>query len=162
MTATYLKEHLRELSRLNMPEKQKRFYQWEYRVSKPVDVVPYKSVPGLGPVVTAFLKRYKPKIKECYVTAWRVTMDIPGVYYIDGFRDLTKIPIPIEHAWNYYKGKYFDLTSEIALKDDVRRVNYLQMLKLNRTELSIITLRTKTYGGYIGDYYLHKILGKKW
>jgi len=49
-------------------------------------------------------------IKECYRNAQTLSICNKDIKYIEGWVEPTDIPIPIEHAWNEYKGKIIDVT----------------------------------------------------
>lgn len=87
-------------------------FQWLLENTQEIKVVSYKSDPELKLIIEEFLKMYKPQIKRCYDNSIKLSLFNDDIDYVLGY---THCGFPIEHAWNHYKGIYFDLTAEIAL-----------------------------------------------
>lgn len=87
---------------------------------KEVKVHKYSENPELKKIIDEFLKKNKSKIqiKACYHNAAITMKASPDIEYVEGYAGLDLIGerlIPIEHAWNVYKGTFhFDLTSEVV------------------------------------------------
>lgn len=133
---------------------QKDFWEWQAGVTKPVKCVSYRDIPGLEAKVDAFLESDTLVKKECYYNSIKAVWNIPGVEYVEGVANLI---IPIDHAWNSYKGYYFDLTAELVLHKDVTRFDYAQVIKFDRKKMDKYVYKTKVAGGYIADYYMSEI-----
>lgn len=129
---------------------QKDYWNWQAKASKSVRCISYKKIPVLRELVDEFLEGNEIKKNECYYNSIKVVWNIPGVEYIEGIADLI---IPLDHAWNYYKGYYFDLTAEIVLNKDVSKYDYAQVIKLDRRKMDKYVYKTKVAGGYISNYY---------
>jgi hypothetical protein len=149
---------LANLWKKNSSDSQGKYFLWIAKVAKPIKCVSYKDIPGLEQKIKIFLKNFKPKIKECYYNSYRCCIDIPGVEYVEGMANLI---IPVNHAWNFYKGKYFDLTAEIVLKEkDVTKIDYAQVIKFDSHLMLKYANKTGLAGEYIGEFYIDKILKK--
>lgn len=141
----------------NRIEGMREYWEWQAEVAKPVRCVSYRDVPGLKEKVEEFLKRNELVVKECYYNSMKVVWNIPGVEYVEGIAHLA---IPIDHAWNCYKGHHFDLTAEIVLGMNVERFDYAQVVKLERRTMDRYASRTKVAGGYIAEYYKDNVAGR--
>lgn len=130
--------------------KQQEYWKWQAEVVRPVKCVSYKEIPGLRDKVEKFLESNELIIKECYYNSMKVVWDIPGTKYVEGIANLI---IPIDHAWNYYNGYYFDLTAELVLEKNVKRFDYAQVILLDQRQMSKYASKTGMAGGYIAEYY---------
>lgn len=136
---------------------QKEFWEWQAKEARPVKCVSYREIPDLKERVEEFLKRNELIVKECYHNSMKIVWDIPDVEYVEGIANLI---IPLDHAWNYYKGHYFDLTAEVVLGKNVERFEYAQVIRLQRREMDKYALKTGLAGGYIPEYYMDKVVKK--
>lgn len=55
------------------------------------------------------------KTGECYRNATLISQLSKDIHYVEGRMEF--LGIPIDHAFNEYKGNYFDVTREIALHE---------------------------------------------
>lgn len=76
-----------------------------------------------NPDTKAWVKRKRPKIKECFHNAQMFVMAHPGAEYYEGLC-FTGI-IPFDHAWVVYGGKVFDFTLEASKEYDAQTPEYL-------------------------------------
>jgi hypothetical protein len=70
-----------------------------------VEIVSTKDIKAVN------LKQIKPKPKNCYLNALAVCMRNHDVKYVEGYIEVHGVPL--EHAWNCYKGIHFDVTEEV-------------------------------------------------
>lgn len=131
--------------------KEKDFWEWQMQMAEPVKCVSYKSIPELKEIVDEFLLGFTLKKNECYTNAIHLVWEYPEIEYVEGIADLV---IPLDHAWNCYKGKYFDLTSEILLKKNVTSCDYAKVVKLSSEQTYKYASKTRVYGGYILQHWL--------
>lgn len=150
-----IKKYLKQLTTFKLNSHQEKFYKWQYEVHKEIKCQSYKVNEELVVIVNNFLKYEKLQKKQCYYNSYKLTAHNSDVKYIDGFSSIHGIPI--EHAWNYYKGIYFDLTREIVLKDDVTKIDYVEILKLNQKEVFKFASKTGHSGSYISVYFIKNI-----
>lgn len=59
------------------------------------------------------VKQIEIKKHQCYKNSTLICMVDSEINYVEG--KMEYFGIPIDHAWNEYKGQYFDATREIAL-----------------------------------------------
>ena len=86
----------------------------------------------------------KLRVKDCYKNATQVMNLDPEIKYVEGIMMLWN-SIPIEHAWNSYKGKHFDATSH--LWDPSKEKNsHIQLIELDYESLWNILRETGVYG----------------
>lgn len=97
-----VESYLKALSDIQEP--QNYYYEWQLENLKPVKVVDSSDL-DLKEKVHAF----DLKAKECFTNAIIVACLVPGVKYCEGY---IFHHIPLDHAWNSYRGHYFDVTSE--------------------------------------------------
>lgn len=128
-----LKEHLHLLQSITSG-KQQLFFEWQFNNSKECKV---EKTPKE-------IKKGKPQIKQCYQNSVDVVLLNENVKYCEGF--VLFMGIPIEHAWNKIDDKYFDVTSDFALKDrgGLKGEEYLSIVELSKEELRQVYKR--------GDY----------
>jgi len=63
-----------------------------------------------------FENNIKPKANQCYLNALAVCMENSDVEYVEGYMEVHGVPL--EHAWNCYKGKHFDITQKFLEEQD--------------------------------------------
>jgi hypothetical protein len=146
------RSHIGALALVTKYTQQGKFYKKILIKSKDVKIQSYKSNIELETIIKNFLKRFEPKIKECYETAFQCSFRCPEIEYVEGYADLS---IPLAHAWNYYKGIHFDLTAELALGRESDN-NYLQLIKLDNEELLEAALKTKRKGEFVTYFFFDK------
>lgn len=100
--------------------------------------------------ITYIKKCIKPVMKECYVNAYRLSEFMTGVDYCEG--QLMCCGIPIDHAFNKYKGKYIDITIEIALNSKIDD-EYILFKEYPYHKMISIVLDN----GYYGDVYITEL-----
>jgi hypothetical protein len=82
--------------------------------------------------------------KECYRNATLISCAIPGCNYVEG--KFAPFGFGIEHAWNEYKGKYFDATSELVLNSVPEETEYVALGEYTAPEVMAICERQGVYG----------------
>lgn len=127
------------------------------RDAKKVEVV--RAVDVLEPYQVEIIKRFNPKIKECYKNAHELSMLISGMTYCEG---KVNAPFMIDHAFNKYTAKdgkeyYIDATFEFALKDDPRKYEYVVIGEYDEETLIRVTLETQYYGGIYDALYIENM-----
>ena len=82
------------------------------------------------------------------------------INYVEGKMEC--FGIPIEHAWNEYKGQYFDATREIALKEEVQGREYLALGTFDSDDVLGVIMKRKYYGGILLEKHLQKLRKNGW
>ena len=104
-----------------------------------MNVISYKFLPHIVvKSVDSIIDRIQPN--SCYKNAFYASAIDYRTNYVLG---MAYIPLsqhdngflPIEHAWNEFDGKHFDLTSEIIFKDLSNFSRYEEAERLTREEL---------------------------
>jgi len=108
-----IQQYLKAVLQLHFGEKQQAYFQWQLANSVVVPIVPTAEV---IPHLARRLGRLSPQIKLCYANAVKVCKLDPEIQYVLGYVDLYSIPI--DHAWNSYRGKHFDVTQELLDSHD--------------------------------------------
>jgi hypothetical protein len=127
-------------------------YKWASEVIKPVNIVSYRDLPIAGEIDYLIKNVLAPK--ECFKNAF-LLLDIPGVEYVDGYTSCHGIPL--EHAFNFYQGKYFDATIEGVLGREVFGENYWEIVKVDRYKLHDLLFKAKFHGPVFESYYFNYI-----
>jgi len=102
-------------------------------------IISYKSLP-INIVKSIEENTDKIKPKSCFQNAFYGSASDYRVNYVLGMAYIPlskydKVFLPIEHAWNEYDGKYFDLTSEIIFKDLAHFSRFEEIERLTHEEL---------------------------
>jgi hypothetical protein len=141
------KNHLEMISKLYTGDSD--LYAWQAKLVKAVKVVSVEKIPEIANDVYRLIKMFQ--AKQCYQNAYQVASHISGVEYVEGFADI--VGIPIDHAFNVYKGQYFDVTGELVLKREVEKDVYFKVMTYSHSEMNKLAVATGTYGGYLKAYY---------
>lgn len=88
------------------------FTAWRAKKESTVTVVPYRTIPGLEPIVQSFLDKAKLRRGECYNNAIALALH-PEIKFVLGRASELS---PSDHAWNSFAGQHFDLTAELAFE----------------------------------------------
>jgi len=115
---------------------------------KEIEIVSYKDIPEIKDKVEQYLFLITPK--ECYKNSAEICLGIKGVEYVEGLYGF--MGLPISHAWNCYKGQYFDLTMEVQDKLD-RNHSYLGFMNVNSETLNTYLLQLKYWGCFTRLHY---------
>ena len=156
------KKYLIELTKLTKRDKEaNKFFVWQKNISQEVKIVSYKDIPEIKKNVEMFLQFYRIKVKECFKNSYMVCSYIPKINYVEGM--ISVLGIPLDHAWNSYKGQYFDLTEEIVLKalEKSSKLEYLKILDMDLGTVTEMASETMVYDTYLKTYYNKKILKNK-
>jgi len=146
--ATHLLASLKQIAGFTSG-RQKEFFTWKLKNAKLVTIHSTKANKTVDELVTAFLKHYKPKQKQCYTNAWKLATAYPRVFnYVEG--ELSLSGIPIEHAWNVHlkSGTHIDITTEFVLKGTVEGKEYMQVAEYSADDIYRYADETGDYGGY--------------
>lgn len=155
---TRLSNYLDQLVGMNFNEQQKKYFEWQLHNSKTIIVTPTELIRAKYPQINNYLITEAPVIKQCYSNASKLSMYIPEVKYVEGLVSL--FGIPIEHAWNEINGEYFDITFDLARKNDPEPTKYrdspyeeyLSIIELDSEKVMDYADQT----GYYGPYTLSK------
>lgn len=110
----------------------KCFADWQLKNGRLVEVHPYREYSAaFTEHMDVFLRRFQPRQKECYRNAFEVCCNFPEIKYVIGYACRY---IPIVHAWNSFHGFHFDLTGELALKNQFDA--HIAIVELDIEELS--------------------------
>lgn len=119
---------------------------------KEMDIVSYKDIPELKDKIERLLNSPMINIapKQCYQNAAEVCLAIDGVEYVEGLYGFHGLPI--SHAWNSYKGQYFDLTMETQGKLE-REHTYLGFMNIDTSALRKYMLQLRMWGCFTRIHY---------
>lgn len=149
--------YLKTLTQFNMNPIQSNYYKWMYEKAKPITIQSYTTNKELKNKVEKFLKHYTCRKKECYQTAFNCSAET-GIDYVEGYVT-TMGALPITHAWNHYKGIFFDLTQEEAWKGEEHSFSdYTEIITLSSRDAIRYTLKNKVYGELILTWYQERIM----
>jgi hypothetical protein len=147
--------HLKQLADL-YNGKQKEFYEMEIADAKVVRVVSVSEV--LTKEQIELIKQVvKPQPKQCYKNAFLVAnlFNEIGVKYVEGMSAISIVTY--EHAFNKIGDKYFDVTAELVLKQDLASQPYIVFGEYTKDE----ALRIMEKNNMItGDVYRTILLSK--
>jgi hypothetical protein len=121
--------------------KQKEWFEWQRNNGKEVVIEEPEDV---FPKITREWSKKNLKVKDCYKNATTITGIDPEIKYVEGIMMLYG-QIPIDHAWNSYKGRYFDATSHLWNPSDEKNIHY-KLIELDYNSLWEILRETKVYG----------------
>lgn len=148
-------------------EKQRIYYNWILNNMKLITTTNYQESRVLSHHINEMLRTTPSSMicqkKGCYETAFRVALnrDI-NIEYVEGY---VQSIIPIVHAWNYYpdEGIYFDLTNDIAWKDEDSNFNeYYEVKRFKSYELAQWSSVTGYAGGFLeSPYFMREIIETK-
>jgi len=148
---TDIKEYLKTVSSL---KPFKALFKWQLKVCEPVNIISYKDDPEIKNMVDQFLKKKKVKMKGCYENSFNIANTFPEIECVFGY---AMNEASIEHSWNCYKGKHFDLTSEIVLKDQPFKKNYLQIIKMDAKKALDYFQKINMIDSLIRPYYFTEV-----
>lgn len=144
--ASTIIEYLKNLAEYNMNEKQKAFFEWQYKVAKQVIPVSTQSIKTKYQEIDRFLANNNAVMKQSFSNAAKLAMGVRDVEYVEGF--INNNGIPIEHAWNKINGEHFDITNDIT-KGESLKTDYVEIICLNSQEVTNNILDTERYGCFI-------------
>jgi hypothetical protein len=121
--------------------KQKEWFEWQKNNGEEVIMEDPEEV---FPLITREWSKKNLKVKDCYKNATTITGLDPDMRYVEGVMVLYG-QIPIDHAWNSYKGRYFDATSHLWNPSDEKNLHY-KLIELDYSSLWEVLRETKVYG----------------
>ena len=144
--------YIKNLCRVSEGETRQMWNEYKRR-SKVVKLTPIREV--LTDEEINFILEYIRPIKhECYRNAHEATR-ILGVKYVEGFVEVGGLPI--DHAFNKRGDKYFDITTELVLKEQCKEyVSTWELEGLECTRISFITGVYGSYGRFLFDVILQR------
>jgi hypothetical protein len=104
-----------------------------------VDVKSYKDNKELKELIDERVPKDKIHLKQCFGNAAVIATFIEEADYVEGYvgLDLGGSILPIEHAWNVYKGGYyFDITSDEIFGGNISQgeKNYAKLITIEDPE----------------------------
>lgn len=126
-----------------MSGKQRRYYDILLEKAKPIEMHSIYEV-FTEEEIKRIKKNINPQKKQCFKNAFRMTLDFPGVEYVEG-RVLAGGVLGAEHAFNKVGDKYIDVTFELALKEDVTKEQYILIHEFEREELINLAITHQYY-----------------
>lgn len=152
-----LLEELQQLSTITQG-KQREYFEAMLRDARVVRCKPMKDI-----LPEYLVKRIKDTVKikkkQCYRNATLIAQLDPDIRYVEGKFEF--LGISIEHAWNEYKGSFFDVTSEVALKENPGDREYLALGVYTFDEVMDVILKSEVYGGIYQAKFLQTKYNKK-
>ncbi|MEO6304658.1 MAG: hypothetical protein ABIP51_15970 [Bacteroidia bacterium] len=136
----------------------KDYTTWLHSQAKEIKIVSYKTL-DIADLIDKSLKTINPQLKGCFTTAYKTTLKIPGVEYVEGRGNYNGIPF-IEHGWNIYKGQHFDLTAEILFKGKMFR-DQIAIIQLDKSTMNELANDLGFMGPFTQAYYYKHVL-KQW
>lgn len=133
--------YIKNLYRVSEGETRQMWNEYKRR-SQVVKITPIKEV-LTDEEINFILEYIRPRKHECYRNAHEATR-ILGVKYVEGSVEVGGLPI--DHAFNKRGDKYFDITTELVLKEQCKE--YVSTWELEGLECSRISLVTGVYGSY--------------
>lgn len=121
--------------------KQKEWFEWQKNNGKPT---PIEEPEMVLPKITREWAKKNLKLKDCYKNATEILELDPEIKYVEGVMMMFG-QIPIDHAWNSYKGRYFDATSYLWKPSDQENLHY-KLIELDYNQLWDVLRQTKVYG----------------
>lgn len=135
----------------NVHPVQAEFFKWQYKNAEKVKVVSYKTLP-IAHEIDVLFPEGSIAFKECYKTASTATTFLKNVEFVAG--EVSFAGIPITHAWNCYKGKYFDLQKEIGLSGKTDFDEYVKIIKIDKITLKkYLSKASNVCSSFIGMHY---------
>lgn len=102
------------------------------------------------------VKQVKIEKKQCYKNSTLLCQLSPDIRYVEGKMEC--FGIPIEHSWNEYKGRFFDATREIALKESVVGREYLALGIFEPSEVFNVIVERGYYGDILSEMFRKKLM----
>lgn len=133
---------------------QNLFFNWQLNNGEHIKINSFKSDLELKKIITEFLTIHEPKLKGCYETAFECTQFHDSIKYVEGLISFSGLVLG--HAWNCYKGIYFDLISE-TLHENKLSNEYFKVIRLSTHEMYEFAIKTETKGEYLGKYMTEKL-----
>lgn len=132
--------------------RQKEFFTFKLEHAKAVTPVSIRDV-FTTEEIERIKREVRPEKKHCFKNATLMTQYFPDVVYVEGELGIAGV-IGTEHAFNRRGDKYFDVTVEMCLGNDVTKESYVSILEEDDKDALIwFNMDTKTYGAYIPYYY---------
>lgn len=137
---------------------QEKYYQFlldnavEVKVSPLSDVYTQEEIEGIKRAI-------KPQMKECFTNAYKLSLYDDRAQYVEGKMSY-ELMISIEHAFNKIGDKYVDITSELALKDDVTKKDYVVFKEYTPSAVNRLVEKKNRIGGFFNEYMMKEIMNK--
>jgi predicted transcriptional regulator len=125
--------------------RQRKYYNALLDIAKDVTISPLADVLTDEEIHTV-KTIIKPEKKQCFKNAYLFSYLFNGAEYVEGQMSVANL-FGISHAFNKFRGKYIDITAEIALKVEHNEEYYLSFVELSFQEAALITEKN----GFFGD-----------
>lgn len=152
MEKNYIIENLKGIAELTSGSTQGEFYATKANNAKLVKVVPAAEIFS-DEELERILLLVSPEKKMCYRTAQKLAMSFEGIEYVEGEVGLTGTGISVPHAFNKKGDKYFDLTLEAALNENVSKDDYVSILELSSERVANVVYELKVWTDLIPYEY---------
>lgn len=121
------------------------FYKQQLKDLKPVQLESVYDI--FTPEQIDIIKKVvNPQQHECYKNSFTMVSYFPFVHYVEGFVNFGVMNI--EHAFNSYKGHYFDITTELVLNSKPQEEGYSLIGEYNSDEVMEVFYRNKCTGSF--------------
>jgi hypothetical protein len=141
---------------------------WALKNTKSVQIVPLSEVDlDISP---AFLKK-QVSPNWCFLNAEQVLKTFPGTKYVLGFATFSKSGFDdshVDHAWNSYKRKHFDVTQAVWNKSSFGKIvgegvtgRYEMVIELNASQFQRLKNKVGSVSATLGDYYRYYVEPKE-
>lgn len=146
---------IEQILKLGLGPQQEKWYRDYLEALHEVEVVPLSEV-MTDEELTLVKECLEILPKQCYRNAHLLTLMFPkDCQYVEG-KVMLDIGLSIDHAWNKFRGKYVDVTFELALKDDVTKSQYAAVGEWDLKVIHDVTSETGMYGEIYKELYIKK------
>ena len=102
-----VKEYLQALSKLNLNEKQKKYYEHILQNGAEYNIKADKSV------VVEYSIINSAQVKQCFRNSLLLALSCNELEYVEGYYVFNEMPLALEHAWNTAKDVVIDTTANL-------------------------------------------------
>jgi hypothetical protein len=120
-------EFLNSILQMNLQGTQEAYWRWQLVKATPVTIAPAQQV---IPQLYRRVGRLMIYFKGCFENAAKVCKLNPEINYVLGYIEV--YGAPMDHAWNSYQGRYFDVTMELF--DESKMDRHVQIVQLSGAE----------------------------
>lgn len=149
-TIEIYRDHFNKIADLS--DKNNQFYKYNKWISENLELIEISDLSELlmDKSVSRYMDLHDVGIQnECYCNAARLTTAFMNeITYCEGYFLLDKFPIPFDHAWIKYNGKYYDTT----IKDKFVH-KYAIVREFTSNEVLDFQIELMRFGPYIPEYF---------
>lgn len=145
---------IKQILEFELPERQRKYYEWLLSEAKPVKVV--RAVDVLEDYELDYIRHVlKPQKKECYRNAHILCEAFQDRFlYCEG---RVNVPFPIDHAFNKVGDVYIDITFEFALGEDPGIYEYVTFGEYDAKTIQQSIRQTRYYGEVLRWMYANSL-----